>query len=39
MSPQRHTHWQIFFDIARQLSAKYPAKRLPRTYGSIFPGA
>ncbi|MGW4044576.1 Uma2 family endonuclease [Streptomyces sp. NPDC004721] len=38
MSPQRHTHWQIIFDIARQLSAKYPAKRLASDVRIDFPG-
>ncbi|MGW5126261.1 Uma2 family endonuclease [Streptomyces sp. NPDC004069] len=38
MSPQRHTHWQIIFDIARQLSAKYPAQRLASDVRIDFPG-
>ncbi|MFJ2304316.1 Uma2 family endonuclease [Streptomyces sp. NPDC087787] len=37
-SPQRHTHWQIIFDIARQLSVKSPAKRLASDVRIDFPG-
>ena len=38
MSPQRQTHWQIIFDIARQLSAVYPAERLASDVRIDFPG-
>ncbi|MEU6143109.1 Uma2 family endonuclease [Streptomyces sp. NPDC047081] len=38
MSPQRHTHFQIVFDILEQLRAKYPRTRLASDVRIDFPG-
>ncbi|GAA3844761.1 Uma2 family endonuclease [Streptomyces coacervatus] len=38
MSPQRHTHFQIIFDILEQLRAKYPRTRLASDVRIDFPG-
>ncbi|MEU2712365.1 Uma2 family endonuclease [Streptomyces sp. NPDC007205] len=38
MSPQRQTQWEIIFDIAEQLRAKYPRKRLASDVRIDFPG-
>ncbi|WP_432193892.1 Uma2 family endonuclease [Streptomyces sp. bgisy027] len=38
MSPQRQNHWEIIFDIAEQLRAKYPRKRLASDVRIDFPG-
>ncbi|MFJ8538845.1 Uma2 family endonuclease [Streptomyces sp. NPDC093591] len=38
MSPQRQTHWEIIFDIAEQLRAQYPRKRLASDVRIDFPG-
>ncbi|MGW0699532.1 Uma2 family endonuclease [Streptomyces sp. NPDC002867] len=38
MSPQRQTHWEIVFDIAQQLTAAYPTKRLASDVRIDFPG-
>ncbi|MFI2434441.1 Uma2 family endonuclease [Streptomyces sp. NPDC018693] len=38
MSPQRQHHWEIIFDIAEQLRAKYPRKRLASDVRIDFPG-
>ncbi|MEU6088907.1 Uma2 family endonuclease [Streptomyces sp. NPDC047085] len=38
MSPQRQGHWEIIFDIAEQLRAKYPRKRLASDVRIDFPG-
>ncbi|WP_328872160.1 Uma2 family endonuclease [Streptomyces sp. NBC_00287] len=38
MSPQRHTHFQIIFDILEQLRATYPRKRLASDVRIDFPG-
>ncbi|WP_267246456.1 Uma2 family endonuclease [Streptomyces sp. PR69] len=38
MSPQRQTHWEIIFSIARQLAAVYAPKRLASDVRIDFPG-
>ncbi|MBB1242277.1 Uma2 family endonuclease [Streptomyces durbertensis] len=38
MSPQRQTHWEIIFDIAQQISARYPRNRIASDVRIDFPG-
>lgn len=38
VAPQRDTHWEIIFDIAEQLRAKYPRKQLKSDVRIDFPG-
>jgi Uma2 family endonuclease len=38
MSPQRRTHWDIIFDVAEQLRARYARKRLTSDVLYHFPG-
>lgn len=38
MSPQRKTHWDIIFDVAEQLRARYARKRLTSDVLYHFPG-
>lgn len=38
MSPQRHTHFQIIFDILEQLRSRYPRERLASDVRIDFPG-
>ncbi len=38
MSPQRHTHFRIIFDILEQLRPKYPLARLASDVRIDFPG-
>ncbi|MBD0840270.1 Uma2 family endonuclease [Streptomyces sp. TRM68416] len=38
MSPQRHTHFQIIFDVLEQLRTRYPRNRLASDVRIDFPG-
>ncbi|MEV0223685.1 Uma2 family endonuclease [Streptomyces sp. NPDC050704] len=38
MSPQRHTHWRIIFNILKQLLARYPEEHLLSDVRIDFPG-